>query len=46
MIKPVGGGKYAVFTADGTKRLGPPKSKQDAVRQLEAIEIAKKSRGK
>lgn len=45
MIKKTGT-KYSVYTADGSRKLGTHTSKADAVRQLQAIEIAKKARGK
>lgn len=40
------GGKWAVYPKKGGKRLGTHDTKAGAVRQLAAIEISKKSRGK
>lgn len=39
-------GKWAVYPKKGGKRLGTHDTKAGAVRQLAAIEISKKSRGK
>ena len=39
-------GKWAVYPKKGGKRLGTHNTKAGAVRQLAAIEISKKSRGK
>jgi hypothetical protein len=38
MIKRVGPGKYAVYSADGSKRLSKPLSRKGAVRRLAQIE--------
>ena len=40
------GGKWAVYPKKGGKRLGTHDTKAGAIRQLAAIEISKKSRGK
>lgn len=40
------GGKWAVYPKKGGKRLGTHDTKAGAVRQLAAIEISKKRRGK
>ncbi len=45
MIKKVGT-KYNVYTEDGSKLLGSHSNHEDAVKQLQAIEISKHSRGK
>ena len=39
-------GKWAVYPKKGGKRLGTHDTKAGAIRQLAAIEISKKSRGK
>ncbi len=39
-------GKWAVYPKKGGKRLGTHDTKAGALRQLAAIEISKKSRGK
>lgn len=45
-IVPLPNGKWAVYPKKGGKRLGTHDSKASAQRQLAAIEISKKMRGK
>lgn len=47
MIREISKGLFQVLTADGKKVLGTHKSKEDAVKQLQAIEAsrAKQARG-
>jgi hypothetical protein len=40
------GGKYVVKAKDGSRVLGKHHSKRQAIKQLQAIEISKKRRGK
>lgn len=42
MLKPVGNGKYVVYSHDGTKKLSRPLSKKAAEKRLRQVEYFKK----
>ena len=46
MIKKLKSGKHRLYTADGSRPLGPPTSKAKALKQERAIQAAKRRRGK
>lgn len=46
MIKRVGGGKFRLFTADGSRPLGPPTTRANCVEQEQAIKASQAARGK
>ena len=46
MIKRVGNGKFRLFTADGSRPLGPATTRAKALAQEKAIKAAQAARGK
>ena len=46
VIKPEGGGKVRLFTANGARSLGPVTSREQAQKQEVAIKISEAKRGK
>lgn len=46
MIKKLPGGRFRLFTADGKRPLGPPTTREEALKQERAIKAAERRRGK
>ena len=44
MIKALSGGRFRLFTADGSRPLGPPTTRAKALAQERAIQAAKHAR--
>ena len=46
MIKRVGGGRFRLYTADGSRPLGPPTTREKALAQERAIKARQAAKGK
>ena len=46
MIKRVSGNRFRLFTANGSRPLGPPTTREKAIKQEQAIKASQAARGK